>query len=256
MKVKNFEQLKNYLIPVLSIVVVVIMIPLFILPQLSKIAEASKIINKNKNRLSSIEKKATELAELSKNKNDLEEKIKIIEQALPVDKSVAKLVSGIQQLAISSGLRVSTFKIVPGKIATESAKPVSNNSKKTQTNTKKNTGSSEATSAEKNLLFQITLDGGIAQFQTFLTTLEKAKRILVLNEFKSSSQDGKIFKFEVYLRAPYSPLPKLSEDQIGEPIKTLSKQDEVLLNALKSEEFRDVTEFEISPSQTGIVNPF
>src|SRR3989344_2813649 len=104
MKTNNFVQIKKYFVPVVSIIAVFVMIPVFIMPQLNRIAEASKIINKNQARLDTIEKKAGDLEKLSKQRDSLDKNIKIIEQALPVDKSVAPLVSGIQQLAITSGL--------------------------------------------------------------------------------------------------------------------------------------------------------
>lgn len=254
MKTNNFEQVKKYLVPVFSIIAVFVMIPVFIMPQLTRISDASKIINKNQKRLDAIEKKALDLEKLSKQKDSLDKKIEIIEQALPVDKSVAPLVSGIQQLAITSGLVVGSFKIVPGKTATEAAKPVSN----TQASVKNaaTDQTQQKTSSSKNLIFQITLLGGTKQFKTFLTTLEKAKRILVLDEFKSQSSDGTLFKFDIFLSAPYAPLPKISKDQVSEPLPLLTTQNEKLLDALNSSEFQDVTQSQITPGPTGVVDPF
>ncbi len=256
MKTSSFEKIKNYLVPVLSMIAVVVMIPIFIMPQLNKIAEASKILNKNQKRLDLIEKKATDLEKLSEKKDSLEQKIEIIEQALPVDKSVAPLVSGIQQLAITSGLSVESFKIVPGKTATDSAKPVSNTQAAAPSTGAGAVQKVAPSSTEKNLIFQITLVGGTKPYKTFLSTLEKAKRILVLDEFQSTSDDGALFKFVVFLQAPYAPLPKISSDQVGEPLPSLSEANEKLIKALDSPEFQDVTQSQITPGPTGVVNPF
>lgn len=256
MKPNSFEQLKSYFIPVLSIVAVLVMIPVFIMPQLNQIADASKVINKNQARLDTIEKKAKDLEKLSREKDTLDQKINIIEQALPVDKSIAPLVSGIQQLAINSGLSVKSFKIQPGKTATESAKAATPTQTTPKTTSAKQKTEPAVTPASKNLIFQMSLQGGTKAFGSFLTALEKAKRILVLEEFKSQSTDGVSFTFDIFLQAPYAPLPKLSEDQVGEPLPTLTVQNENLIEDLNSSEFQDVTESQINPGPTGVVDPF
>ena len=255
MKTNNFVQIKKYFVPVVSIIAVFVMIPVFIMPQLNRIAEASKIINKNQARLDPIEKKAGDLEKLSKQRDSLDKNVKIIEQALPVDKSVAPLVSGIQQLAITSGLVVESFKIVPGKTATESAKKTVSNTQSSAQNTATEVAP-QPTSSERNLIFQITLTGGTKQFKTFLTTLEKAKRTLVLDSFKSQSSVGILFKFDIFLAAPYAPLPKISQDQVGEPLPVLTAQNKKLIQDLDSSEFQDVTQSNISPGPTGVVDPF
>ncbi len=257
MKPNSLEQLKSYIVPVFSIIAVLVMIPVFIMPQLNQIADASKVINKNQARLDTIEKKAKDLEKLSQKKDTLDQKINIIEQALPVDKSIAPLVSGIQQLAINSGLSVKSFKIQPGKTATESAKAASpTQSTPKTTSAKQKTETAVTTAASKNLIFQMSLQGGTKAFGSFLTALEKAKRILVLEEFKSQSTDGVSFTFDIFLQAPYAPLPKLSEDQVGESLPTLTVQNENLIEDLNSSEFQDVTESQINPGPTGVVDPF
>lgn len=254
MKNNYLDKFKSYLVPVGSILAVLVMVPVFIMPQLTKIADASKVINKNQTRLDSIEKKATALEKLSKNQDSLEEKIAVIEKALPIDKSVAPLVSGIQQLAIESGLSVKSFKIQPGRTATESAKPAATSGQSGSLESQ--TSGQTSIVSGTNLVFQISLEGGTDAFKAFLATIEKAKRILVLEEFKSQSNDGKKFTFDIYLQAPYAPLPKLSDDQVGEPLPSLTVQNENLIEDLNSSVFQDVTQSQINPGPTGVVNPF
>ncbi len=248
MKNKLVEQLQGYIIPVGSIAVVIAMVPLFLMPQLNRIADASKVINKNQNRLDTIEKKASDLDKLAQNRDSLNKKLKIVEQALPVDKAVAPLVSGIQQLAISSGLTVKSLKIQPGKVATGSAKPVAAQAAAASPIALVPSGSS--------VVFQINLGGDTAGFRRFLTTLESAKRILVLQSFKSSSTDGVGYSFEVFLQAPYSTLPKISSDQVGEALPTLTVANENLISDLDSSQFHDVTQTQFPTGPTGVKDPF
>jgi Tfp pilus assembly protein PilO len=256
MKTNSLEQIKNYLIPVFSIIAVLVMIPVFIMPQLDKIAESSKIINKNQDRLNSLEDKAEALDKLAEDKDRIDADIRVVEQALPVDKSLAPLVSGLQQLAINSGLGVKSFKIAPGRTATESARAGGQTTAQTAPRTPAGTTEQSTATSRTDLVFQMNLRGGSEQFGTFLTAIEKAKRILVLQEFKATYDDNiRAFEFEIFLQAPYAPLPKLSEDQEAEALPTLSAQNKNLIEDLNSSEFQDVT-LPTTPGPRGVVDPF
>lgn len=252
----SFERFKDYLIPLLCIGVVIILIPLVIMPQLQQIAASSKVISSNKNRLSAIEQKAGDLEELNKSKAEIQSKLNIAESALPINKNIAQLVLGVQQIAINSGLKVTTLKIQPGKTATASASPKSNSVPAPATPVN-NTAPNQIIAAKENMLFEINLTGSLVSFEGFLKSLETAKRVLTLSEFKTvSATSGADFNFDVFISAPFGQLPKLSSDQIAEALPKLSESNTKLLNSLQSESFKDVTSSPITPGPTGVPNPF
>lgn len=255
---KSFDKIKEYFIPVLSIAVVVILFPLLIMPQLNKIAQASKVINANKNRLTAIENKAKALEKQSEDKANINQKLGVAESVLPITKDVARLVLGVQQLAISSGLKVTALKIQPGKTATSSATPATiGNTKTTPSETAAQPTTVQPKTAQTSLDFEIGLSGSFPVFEGFLKSLESAKRILTLSSFKSvPSTTGSGFNFDVFITAPYGQLPELSSDQIAQELPVLTAQNQKLLDALQSESFKDINSTQLQPGPTGVPNPF
>lgn len=248
---KDLEQIKNYLVPGLVFIVVLAMIPIFILPTLNRIAEASKTINQNQTRLNGVKQKASDLEELKGKESDLREKLTIAESALPIDKSVAPLVLGVKDLAVEKGLSVKSFKIQPGKTATESAKKAIGG----PTGTSNTTGIPKLTS-QAGFIFQMVLIGKTADFKSFVAALESAKRLLLVQEFKGISSDGANYEIEVFINAPFSPLPEISEDQEAAALPKLTAANEKLLEDLKSSIFTDRTAKTIEPGSTGVTDPF
>lgn len=255
------DKIKEYLIPVFSIIVVIALIPLVIMPQLNNITSSNKVINDNKDRLTSLTKKASELDKLSQNKDDLQKKLEIAESAMPITKDVAHLILGVQQVAIGAGLQVTDLKIQPGKTATASATIKSTPANQTTTQpTAPVTTSSTTSSTADNLVFEMNLNGNLASFQTFMKSLETAKRILSLNQFKaspnSSDRSGNTFAFDVFINAPFSQLPTIASDQISQELPTLTSADQKLLDYLDSNSVVPVTQTPIPEVPTGVTDPF
>ncbi len=244
------QKITAYIVPVVSILVVLILIPVVIMPQLDSIVASSKILNKNKGRLDKIESKANKLEELATQKEELENNLKFVETVLPINKEVAALVLGIQGLARNSGLAVSSFKIQPGKTATQSASPAD-----------KTAGSvpntpATPTSSKENLVFNIGLQGDLKSLRTFLAALESGKRILTLSQMKSSNTLGANYTFDLFLNSPFGSLPTLSKDQIGSPLAELTSKNLKLLEDLRTPIFSDITGVQVAPGPTGPTNPF
>lgn len=252
MKANNLlNKLSSYVVPVISLLVVVILVPVVIMPQLKNIAASSKVLNENEGRLDKIESKANKLEELAKNKAQIEENLKFVETVLPINKEVAALVLGIQALAHNSGLAVSSFKIQPGKVATESAKKTTEGETKIAANTP-----ASPTSTKDNLVFNMGLAGELKSLRAFLAALESGKRVITLSQVKSTGGSGANFNFDLFLNAPFSALPTLSADQIGSPLAELTAQNLKLLEDLQTPIFSDITKGTIVPVPTGLTNPF
>lgn len=251
MKTKfKLENLTTYAIPVLSFLVVIILIPSVIMPQLNSIVDSSKILNKNKGRLDQLKSKASKLADLSTQKNDIENNLKFVETVLPINKEVAALVLGIQDLARNSGLAVATFKIQPGKTATDSASTAKTSTAQPQA------AVSTPISTKDNLVFNLGLSGDMKSLRTFLAALETGKRVLTLSQVKSTNNGGPIYNFDLFLNAPFGTLPQLTADQASNPLAELTSKNKKLLDDLRTPIFSDITGVQVAPGPTGPTDPF
>jgi hypothetical protein len=246
----NLEKFKTYLVPVVSLVAVVVLVPLVVMPQLDQIAADSKIINKNGERLKTLEKKAKDLEAQSQNQDELNSKLQIAEKALPVNKAIAPLILGVQQIAINNSLAVNKVKLQPGKVATGSAE------KLTPAATTATSEDLNFKSTDSEIIFEMGLHGSFESLQGFLQVLEKGRRLLIFKSFQSQTVGDGNYNVQIFLVAPFSPLPQLTKDQIASELPQISDKDEELLEKLSSAGFGDVTTTTITPGPTGVANPF
>lgn len=248
----TFEKFKVYLVPILSIVVVVVLVPTVVLPQFSKIRENLSVVNQNSDRLDDLESKADALEELAKAEAALDKNLAIAESALPIEKDVARLVRGVQGLAVETGLEVSKVEIKPGKTATVAADTAA--APTTQASTAKPLATAETSKSE--LIFGLSLRGNLASFQNFLKSVESTKRLLILSSFKSTSTSGVDYSYNVVINAPFGPLPKISQDQLAKAIVQLSANNQKLLNDLETDVFKNVTNVPLPTGPRGTQDPF
>lgn len=249
------QNLKTYVIPIVSIVVVIFLVPGVILPQIKKIQENYRVVTKDDDRLDKLEAKADALEELSKSQDSLDKNLAIAESALPIQKDVARLIRGVQNLAQASGLEVSKVEIKPGKTATDSATPQETTQASTET-TAAQTPKTVTNTSKTELIFGLTLKGNLNSFQSFLKSIEGTKRLLILSSFKSTSTTGTDFTFTVLINAPFGPLPKIASDQLAKAVAELSANNQKLLKDLESSAFRDVTNESLPTGPTGVTDPF
>ncbi len=247
--------LKNYSLPLLSFIVVIGLIPLVIIPQLNQIAADSKVVNKNAAKLSQVKAKADELEKLANNQDELNSKLKNAEKILPVSKAIAPLMLGIQQIAINNNLQVSTIKLQPGKVATTSA-GVGLKTQITSTNNSANQQLQNFNTSSTDVVFQMQMTGTTTSLQNFLSVLEKGRRLLILKQFEVQQTKDGAYTVEVFFSAPFSPLPKISDDQIVNALPSISDSDNQLLEKLSSLLSNEVTTTDISPGEVGTQNPF
>ena len=246
--------MKVYLVPLVSILVVFFIIPTIVLPQIKQINENWKIVSQNSKRLEALETKAAALEQIALAQAELDKNLAIAESALPIEKDVARLVRGVQNLAVGNGLEVSKVQIKPGKTATESASPKTATQDTSQDTTVKT--SPVVSSSKTDLVFELTLKGTLAAFQSFLKSVERTKRLLILSSFKSTSQTGSDYTFNVVVDAPFGPLPKISQDQMAQAVAELSQDNKKLLKDLESTVFKNVTNDPLPTGPTGVTDPF
>lgn len=251
----NFaSSLKTYVIPLVSIVVVIFLVPGVILPQIKKIQENYRVVTKDKDRLKALETKAAALEDLAQAQESLNENLATAESALPIQKDVARLLRGVQNLAVAAGLEVSKVEIKPGKTATDSA---STKEAAAPTNqTASNTKSTPVAASKTELIFNLGMRGNLTSLQSFLKSIEATKRLLILSSFKSTSEAGVDFNIDVLINAPFGPLPKIAQDQLSQAVATLSQNNKKLLKDLESSAFRNVTNENLPTGPTGVIDPF
>lgn len=255
MQTDFFGKFKNYLIPTASILAVVFLIPTVVLPQITKIRENLKVVNENGERLDQLVAKAGALEQLAQAEDQLDKNLAIAESALPIEKDVARLVRGVQNLAAANGLEVSKVKIQPGKTATVSAAPAEQTTTEPAAQST-NPTTTAATTNKSELIFELDLRGNIANFQSFLKGVESTKRLLIMSSFKAATSTGAEFTFNVVVNAPFGPLPKIAQDQLAVAVEELSVANKKLLEDLAGSTFQDVTNTPLPTGPTGVADPF
>ncbi len=250
------DLIKIYLIPISSFLFVVLLVPLVIVPQLNQIAADSKVINNNQNRLTVVETKAKSLENLSANSDELNKKLAAAEKILPVNKAIAPLVLGVQQIAINNGLQVNTIKLQPGKVATSSA--AANGSVTTPNSSISTPVTSVAlTSTDTEVVFKMEVAGTSDSVQSFLKVLEKGQRLLLLKSFTLQADKGNAYNISIIFSAPYSPLPKITADQLAKSLPVISESDNELLERLSSLLSNNVTSTVFESGPVGVTgDPF
>ncbi len=241
----------NVLIPVGSVLVVVLLVPLVVLPQIQKIRDNLAVINQNSERLEKLKVKAIALEKLTEAQDELDKNLAIAEAALPIQKDVARLVRGVQNLASASGLETTKVEVKPGRTATSSAEQSRSNSE-----TSANPASNSNPITINELLFELNLKGNLASYQGFLKSIESSRRLLIMSSFKGSSDSGSDYTYTVLISAPFGPLPQISQDQLAEAIADLSANNKKLLEDLESAAFKNVTNQPVPTGPTGVADPF
>ena len=247
----KFNNLKSYLIPMLSFVAVVVMVPVFIMPQLNQIAADSKVINDDKSKLDAINSKVGELQSLKNNETSLQTDLATTEKVLPISKALAPMVLGIQQIAINNRLAINKIHLQPGEVATTSAQPSSS-----QTNSTNSPATEpDLQTSPDTIIMNLEMSGSLDSLGNFLKVLEVGRRLLLLKTFKADENAENSYLVRISFTVPYSPLPTLSPDQLTSPLPAISQQDRQLLTKLANQ-LKDVTAAQIIPGPVGEVNPF
>ncbi|OGY29581.1 MAG: hypothetical protein A3F35_02790 [Candidatus Woykebacteria bacterium RIFCSPHIGHO2_12_FULL_45_10] len=253
----NRENLLGFVVPVLCFVVIVGLVPLIIMPQLDRIAAASKVVREKETRLNRLKTKLDLLNKIDE--EALNEKVANAEITLPSGKSLAPLVEGIKKLSSDSNLILNSMKLKPGKIATDSAKKATG-----QAAEKANPPGSEAANSDANLpnsrfdlLFAVELKGNFESFQKFLSLVEKTKRLLIVVSFTATSTNNDS-SFSLIMNAPYRNVHKDSSDTVAEDLAPETDETKEIYNRL-NEDFIEYTKpvpGESCQSCTGTTNPF
>jgi Tfp pilus assembly protein PilO len=240
--------LRAYIIPVLVVLLVVLLVPFVLLPQIESIREKNLEVEEGRERLERLNQKIDALELVDETAESL--KLLETEKAIPANKKIATLIVGIRSMAVESKLSIREMNFKPGKVATQSA-TVSAMSKKTKAKIR------EADSEENkdSLLFVVKLRGKLDSVKKFLSKLEKAKRLMEVDTLSSTQDEDEPSKHlvEISIRAPFKQI-KSGGDVVSDPLPLLTKVHDAVFTFLVN--LKDYTNKKLPSVPTGVPNPF
>ena len=249
----NLASLKSFIVPTLILLTIGLIVPFAFIPLLDNVKETNNKLKADQERLGILSEKVNVLDSIDE--SDVNDKLSRSEQVLPVGKSLASLVVGIQNLAVGNKLTVVGITLSPGKVATDSATPAE--TANDQTGGPSSVGNRALDSQPKGnvLVLELNLNGSISSLQQFLAKLQNAKRLVFPNEVSlTSDEEEKNFVIKIFLEAPFRPVPKAQGDFVAEPLPELSEKDLETLEFV--DRFTNVTNIKITEVKVGLKDPF
>lgn len=240
---------KSFVVPALIIITIILIIPFAFIPLLSNVRETNDSLKSDQERLENLSNKLNILNSLDE--AEINEKLAITEQGLPVGKDLAPLIVGIQNLAAGSNLLVEGISLSPGSVATGAAeaKEGATNQSNTQA-----TLDSQSVLQSDALSLQLKLKGNLKDLILFLSKLQESKRLSFANiiSFDRSDEESTI---TVELSTPFRPLQKVEGDIAASPLKLLTSVHEATLDIIEA--FTNITNIQINEVKTNIIkDPF
>ena len=249
----NLSSLKSFVVPTLILLTIVLIIPFAFIPLLNNVKETNDKLTADQERLSSLSTKIVVLDSIDE--NDVNDKLSRSEQVLPVGKSLAALVVGIQNLAVGNKLTVEGITLSPGKVATDSASPAEGANDQVSSTSTSDSRSLDSQPNGNVVVLELDLIGSMSSLQKFLNKIQSAKRLVFADEVSLDfNEEEKEFKIKIFLETPFRPVPKSEGDFVAESLPELSEKDLASLNFVDG--FTNVTNIKITEVSTGLKNPF
>jgi hypothetical protein len=245
---KDLSAGRPFLVPLLVVVAIIILIPTVIMPQIERIQAKNLEVQSGSDRLSRLEEKL-EVLDTIDEQEDLERLVEL-EKIVPTGRSpIAPLVVGLRTIAAGSGLKVDNLSLSPGKVATQSATNSVGRKKLAAASSNREVAGENS----NRVILSMDLSGGQSNFQIFLQNIEKAKRLLGIQNTKAAAGDSE-FRFQLELGAPFTGFEGGS-DAIANPLPELDSNLLGLIDKLK-QEFVDYTNITFPPIPLGNEDPF
>ena len=239
---------KSFVVPALIIVTIILIIPFAFIPLLNNVRETNDSLKSDQERLKNLSDKLDTLNSLDE--AEINEKLAIVEQGLPVGKDLAPLIVGVQNLAAGSNLLVEGISLSPGSVATESAGTKST----TNQSSPQVTPNSQGDINPDALSLQLKLRGNLKDLILFLSKLQKSKRLSFADivSFERGDDESTI---TVELSTPFRPLQKVEGDIASSPLQLLTSVHEATLDIIEA--FTNITNIQINEVKTNIIkDPF
>lgn len=194
---QSLERLKAYSWPIFLIVVGVTLAVFIALPNFNEYFLQRNKMAEKKQKLALLTEKAAALASLDRDR--LRRQLQVAESALPSEKAVPGLLSGLERIAAESGAAVTAFQISPGIISSRE-----NSEEKNPVPVKE--------IATPAIPFTISLEGNYQSLKGFLLRLKKARRLIGLDKLSfvnlQTQDNPENLRTNLSLLAYYLPLPE------------------------------------------------
>jgi len=193
----------------LSILLVCILGFLFgIVPVAQQVINRAESLSSRTKDLNALKMKISVLQGIDE--NTLRTDLQTLLSAVPSDKSLATLLTTVDNLTAQTGVSVGSLSLTkPGSLSTASASQLTEDEKQVGSNI---------------LPFAVSVSGTFDQIRTFLSTASLVRRLFRVRTFNISFQDNNIVSTIVTLNAFYFPLPSTIGPVI-QPVTLLSGAD-------------------------------
>jgi Tfp pilus assembly protein PilO len=201
----------------------------FLVPRFNQARALYEGIQKDKQKIASLEAKVSELKSL--NEFELSEKSEVLLSAIPSEKNVVGVMISIEKTAEENGVQIGSISVSPGEIATQSAKKVT----------------------LEEMGFEMKIKGDIEKFIAYLKAVSETLPLMNVQNIKISLVDNRQANVGCVLKGYFAGLP-VSLGRIDAPVAKLSSKDETLLGQIRQFRLYETEIFEPIPG--GKTNPF
>jgi len=212
--------IKELLIPTIMAVIAVVLIMYAVIPNIQRMQDIIVSIQATQNENDGIRKKIAALSALDE--DTLRSHMQILLSAVPSDKSVATILSAIDNVSSEQSISVTDLAVSGlGSISTDSAGTAQKIDSKLGSNT---------------LPVSISVSGTFDQIIAFVGKIHSVRRLLRISGLNLSLFGGEASptaKVKMSLEAFYAPLPK-TLGKAADDLKPLSAGEEELLTKLSS----------------------
>lgn len=245
MKNANLSVFRVYIVPFSVLLTIILLVPLVLMPQLSRIRDKNLEVERANQRLEKLKSKVEALGAIDEN----DESIKLLdmEKVIPSGKELAKLVVGVRSLAAVSSLKVSELTFTPGKVATVSATPSASKKAKAEAAKQKKE------EPKDKLLFTLKLEGALANLSKLLKKIEGVRRLIGVANVEIEQDEGKVYKFDLQLVAPFKGIDS-SGDIVAQAFPQLTEDHLSTFDFVTS--LDNLTDISIPLVPQGITDPF
>lgn len=251
MKNTDFSAFKVYVVPIFVLLTIILLVPLVLMPQLSRIRTKNIEIKRANARLEALKSKVAALGAIDENDESL--KLIEMEKVVPSGKELAKLVVGVRSLAAASNLQVVELTFNPGKVVSASASISASKKVKARATTQKKE------EPKDKLVFILKLKGALTNrtlenLNKLLKKMEGVRRLMGISNLKIDQDEGdEAYKFDLQIEAPFKGIDSKG-DIVAESLPQLTTDHFSTYDFVTSLE--NLTDISIPLVPKGVKDPF
>ena len=250
MKDTDFSAFRVYVVPIFVLLTIILLVPLVLMPQLSRIRDKNLEIKQANTRLEVLKSKVDALGAIDENDESL--KLIEMEKVVPSGKELAQLVVGVRSLAAASSLKVVELTFNPGKVVSASASISASKKVKARATAPKKE------EPKDKLVFTLKLKGALTNqtlenLNKLLKKMEGVRRLMGISNLKIDQDEGKVYEFDLQIEAPFKGIDSKG-DIVAKSLPQLTTDLFSTYDFVTSLE--NLTDISIPLVPKGVKNPF